>query len=123
MLTPNVPTDEGRAVGRELSKLYDAEAASQPDERCPGCAFRAGTQANGCLNTVRDALKAALQKRPPFRCHETGRVCAGWRLVTSGARLAVVAPWPWSALANKAERQRLGVIPPADAQRLARKSG
>lgn len=82
---PNLPTDEGRALGRELARLCDGEAAAHPDapERCHDCAFRLGTPPNGCAPTLMDAMKCAIEGEP-FLCHIDGKACAGWALMRFG---------------------------------------
>lgn len=99
-LKPNLPTSEGRALGTELARLCDGEARSRPEEpdRCRTCAFRAGTAPNGCVPTLMDALKCAMEG-VPFYCHESPcgeptRLCAGWRLMLFRERCT--APWEFS---------------------------
>lgn len=72
----NRPTPEGIALGKELARLTDRAEAEvrarfpKAKERCGTCAFRLGTIPNGCVETVMDALKCALEYRT-FDCHET----------------------------------------------------
>ena len=70
---PNLPTPEGRALGRELVRLV----GSVPDA-CDDCAFRAGTDPNGCGGTLLDAIACSVNG-DPFLCHVHPRVCEGWR--------------------------------------------
>jgi hypothetical protein len=88
-LVSNEPSGVGRALGRELARLADVEAAKDPGapERCRDCAFRLGTRPNGCATTVMDALKCAVEGEA-FYCHlgvadgeEPKRPCAGWSLL------------------------------------------
>jgi len=92
---PNVPTPEGRALGTQIARLCD-QAEEQVRERfprhhrrCGDCAFRAGTDPNGCVETVMDATKAVLEGIP-FFCHkampdgEPKLLCAGWTILTTG---------------------------------------
>lgn len=88
----NRPTPEGRELGRLIAGMTDkamaeAQAAhpGQLPERCKTCAFRGGTEPNGCPTTVMDAFKSVME-RTPFYCHsvtaeiadtEQG-LCAGW---------------------------------------------
>jgi hypothetical protein len=86
----NVPTPEGRALGAELARLYEIEEAKlrvrfpRMQPRCDDCAFRAGTDPNGCVETLMDALKG-LMECEPFYCHKgvtpgepPKRLCAGY---------------------------------------------
>lgn len=92
---PNVPTPEGRALGRELARFVDIEEAKEPGRfkpRCEGCAFAPGSIANGCPATLMDALKSVME-RDPFYCHhgipdddEPVELCAGY------VRLVAVEP-------------------------------
>lgn len=94
---PNLPTPEGRALGRELARLCDAVEAEDlkrfPNQqpRCNDCAFRAGTQPNGCPETLMDAIKCVVEGAP-FYCHKGMKegekpkhLCRGW-LTMQGAR-------------------------------------
>ena len=95
-LVPNRPSPEGRALGKELARFADQEVAKiGVDLRCRTCAFRAGTIPNGCLPTVGDALKCAMEKHP-FECHERpGLDCAGWMAMSSTGQVAQM-PYPFS---------------------------
>lgn len=107
-LVPNRPSDEGRAVGKELARLADAAEAEtlkrfpNAKVRCKSCAFRAGTFPNGCLATVGDALKCVLEQRP-FYCHEKPanenptELCAGYAaaMLTRVDTKPIKAPWPF----------------------------
>lgn len=89
----NLPTEEGRMLGRELARLCDL---AEPDvrarfpksgRRCHDCAFRLGTRPNGCAETLMDAVKA-LAEGSVFYCHdgipdgETGtEMCAGFAIL------------------------------------------
>lgn len=72
---PNLPTTEGRLLGAELARLCDIEEdrlrARFPTmhRRCGECAFRLGTDPNGCTETLMDAVKA-LAEGIPFYCHK-----------------------------------------------------
>lgn len=92
---PNLPTDAGRALGRELARLCDAAEAADlarfPDQRprCEDCAFRAGTVPNGCAETLMDAIKCMVEVKP-FYCHKgvregqaPKRLCGGWMAMIS----------------------------------------
>jgi hypothetical protein len=85
----NEPTPEGRAAGLVFAKFADIEEAKQralfPDmlPRCDDCALRAGTTPNGCVSTLMDVLKCAVEGTP-FFCHkgikdgdEPKRLCTG----------------------------------------------
>lgn len=104
----NRVTQEGRAMGEQMARLCDREAAKfirddewQEDERCASCAFRAGTVPNGCLQTQLDAMKCVLEHKP-FYCHATEKpgtnVCAGWFASVQAVKdePAKVCPWPFS---------------------------
>lgn len=90
---PNLPTPEGRALGAELARLCDVEEQrirerfpNQP--RCDDCAARAGTDPNGCSETLMDLLKC-VHEAVPFYCHkrvkdgEPQRLCAGFAILVS----------------------------------------
>jgi hypothetical protein len=90
-----VPTEQGRALGKEPARLCDVEEERQraqfPNQqpRCNDCAFRAGTNPNGCSETLMDALKCVIEQEP-FYCHkgldETGNakhICRGWWLMVA----------------------------------------
>lgn len=89
-LIRNLPSPEGADLGRELARLCDGAAAQRHADgrpvpkRCGTCAFRAGSEPNGCAPTVMDALKCALEQHP-FRCHEDGLACRGWLLLRTEA--------------------------------------
>jgi hypothetical protein len=77
-LKRNLPTPEGRELGREMARL-----TGDPDEAgcCHDCAFRLGTDPNGCGPTLMDALKCVVEG-VPFNCHVNAGPCAGfvaWR--------------------------------------------
>ncbi len=110
-MTRNTPTPEGREAGAELARLIATAApehyARFPDDPdlCKSCAFRAGTQPNGCPSTVMDALKCVMEMSP-FMCHEQpdpqaedARPCMGWAIAMCSlgpdAR-PVDAPWEFS---------------------------
>lgn len=108
-------TPEGKAMGRNMARLADAECATlasqdEPDERCKTCAFRSGTVPNGCVQTQSDAMKAVIES-VPFMCHQHqdakgrhDRICHGWfavrrivdRARKAGASLPDSAPWDFS---------------------------
>ena len=79
---PNLPTPEGRELGREMARLARVEHQRQGgEEPCHDCAFREGTDPNGCAPTLMDAIKCAFE-REPFYCHvREGKLCTGWRLM------------------------------------------
>lgn len=92
-LVPNVATDEGRALGRQLARLCDGQLEGKPDHRCDTCAFRAGDHlANGSPGTLMNALKCAVE-REVFWCHEHQRPCAGWAAMRFPADTRAQAPW------------------------------
>jgi hypothetical protein len=76
---PNVATEEGRALGREVARMADAEyQRTGRDARCETCAFRGGEHiANGSPATLMSAVKCVMEGTP-FYCHETERPCGGW---------------------------------------------
>jgi hypothetical protein len=95
--TPNVPTDEGKALGRELARLCDVEEREQlkrfPNQlpRCDDCALRAGTLPNGCPSTMMDVLKCVAEAEP-FYCHkgvrdeaDPKRLCSGFMILVGVA--------------------------------------
>jgi hypothetical protein len=106
MATKNVPTPEGQALGKELVRLYEPSIAElekegEPDERCATCALRAGTYPNGCVTTLMDLFKCAMEGEVPFMCHDKrrkGEVCHGYfamRYAHDGKRIATM-PWKFS---------------------------
>jgi len=92
-MRPNLPTPEGRELGRELARLCDGELADRRDDRCGTCAFLLGDHvANGSAETLMGALKCAMGDEP-FWCHEHDRACAGWAAMRFGKEAVVEAPW------------------------------
>ena len=96
---------EGRALGAQMVRLVEPviqhlEAHGEPDERCKSCAFRAGTVPNGCLQTMMDATKAAMEQTP-FLCHVerypdgSRKLCAGWLATQWGAARRPIVKCPW----------------------------
>lgn len=90
---PNLPTDDGRLLGVQLARLTDIEEARLREKfprmhrRCGDCAFRAGTDPNGCPETLMDAVKA-LVENVPFYCHKAFTpegapklLCAGYAIL------------------------------------------
>ena len=104
ILVPNIATDEGRALGKELARLCDGEAAKAGrDGRCDTCAFRAGDHvANGSVETLMTALKCVAE-REPFWCHEHDRPCAGWRMM----RFQEAVEMPWDYVGGTDENQEV----------------
>lgn len=108
----NLPTDEGRELGVQLARIADRAAERWQDQlgfvpvRCGSCAFRAGTVPNGCLPTLANAVKCAVEN-DPFKCHEfkgwrdgSGEpvtTCAGYMLAQSEMRGIGEAPWQFIA--------------------------
>lgn len=88
----NLPSPEGRALGREIARMADAEML-KPEAvgaRCPTCACRHGTFANGCAVTLMSFLKCTIE-RSPFICHEDDKPCRGW--LAMRADQPGIAPW------------------------------
>lgn len=78
-LLPNLPTEEGRELGREMARLATIGRLHSKNlpEPCHDCAFL-GTRPNGCGPTLMDALKCALEGET-FYCHvDDGKPCAGY---------------------------------------------
>ena len=105
-LVRNLPTDEGKEMGQHLARLYepviaDLAADGEPDERCSTCALRAGSLPNGCVSTLMDLLKCAMEGDTDFMCHDhkrKGEVCHGYfamRYAHDGKRVAQM-PWKFS---------------------------
>lgn len=89
---PNVSTDEGRELGREMARLCET-ALKDRDDRCSTCAFRSGDHlANGSPETLMSALKCVMEG-DPFWCHEHDRACAGWSAIRFDKEELVKAPW------------------------------
>lgn len=91
----NVPTPEGRELGRHIARLADLAEAEQLAQfpgmkpRCHDCAARLGTDPNGCPETLMDLIKCAAEA-VPFYCHVSGvkdgepqRLCAGYVLMAT----------------------------------------
>lgn len=88
----NLPTPEGMMLGRELARLADVEEARLRERfprhhpRCDDCAFRLGTNPNGSVPTLMDAVKCVIEG-DPFYCHKTLRdgeprhLCAGYAML------------------------------------------
>ena len=92
-LVPNTPTDEGRALGREMARLATIERVRNGDcpLPCHDCAFELGTIPTGCPDTLMDALKCVMEGQT-FFCHvNKGRPCAGWVALTRAAKRELVA--------------------------------
>lgn len=90
----NVPTPEGRELGRHLARLCDAELAGKRDDRCATCALRAGNHvANGSPETLMSVLKCAMEG-DPFWCHERSGPCHGWLALRFPKEERLEAPWP-----------------------------
>lgn len=83
---PNLPTPEGVAFGAELARLTEPLVEEFPEVplRCGECVFRRGTAPNGCVPTLADAFKAAMEGDHTFVCihvpGKEGTACAGWLL-------------------------------------------
>ena len=66
----NVPTPEGRALGKQLARFFALEEPAHKArfpgsaERCKSCAFREGTFPNGCPETTLDALRCSISGDP-----------------------------------------------------------
>lgn len=88
MAKPNVPCEEGRALGRELARLAAPAIERAAAIPCASCAFKEGTVPNGCLETVNGAMECAMGGKI-FWCHHgmkdgsPTRVCRGWRALVS----------------------------------------
>ena len=112
----NAPCEDGRRLGAAIARFadaaqpaYSAEFAAEGKpvpQRCSTCAFRLGTYPNGCLPTVADALKCAMEG-VDFRCHEKDamtpegpQVCVGWAMLVSeglrGGKEFVEMPWKFN---------------------------
>lgn len=81
----NLPTNEGRELGRELARLATI-ARLHADKHlplpCRDCAFQLGTDPNGAEETLMDAVKCIVEGET-FYCHvDTGKPCAGWLALT-----------------------------------------
>lgn len=92
---PNVPTPEGRELGIEVARHFEnawAKSLAQfPNQQppCNDCAFKRGTDPNGCPETLLEAIKCVVEG-VPFFCHKgvpdgetPKRFCMGW-LVSYG---------------------------------------
>lgn len=110
----NMPTPEGRELGRMLAKLTDLAEPSvrarfpNHGKRCKSCAFTAGTFPNGCPETLIDAL-ACLIRDEPFYCHQRFNadgtpvdLCAGWLIALEAA---TELPAPIKAVVMKAKAE------------------
>lgn len=92
---PNLPSEEGAALGAQMARAADMVEEAQRKRgltmlpRCDDCAFRAGTLPNRCLSTLVDATKCVLEAKP-FYCHKgvadggkPKRLCAGAAVLMS----------------------------------------
>lgn len=79
-LIPNLPTPEGRAFGTELARL-----TGPVPHACEGCAFVAGTDANGSPVTTATAFLCVLEN-DQFNCHMRPGACAGWAKAREGLK-------------------------------------
>ena len=77
----NAPTELGQELGKELAwfavlgRLHSSEKLPLP---CGDCAFRLGTDPNGCEETLMDAVKCIMEGQT-FFCHvNKGTPCAGY---------------------------------------------
>lgn len=98
---PNIPTTEGRLLGTKLARLADLEELRirsdfpQAHSRCNDCALRAGTDPNGCVETLMDLLKCVCEDTP-FYCHqglrdgEPKRLCAGFAILAGNDEFKAV---------------------------------
>lgn len=102
--------EESIEAGKHVARLAEnavsrVAAMGDPDERCHTCAFRLGTPANQCADTLADAMKCIIEKTP-FYCHDkkrVGHVCHGWfaAAVVTKDMPAGKAPFPFSHEENK----------------------
>lgn len=71
----NLPTAEGRLLGAEIARLVDGEEAKlratngPTPPRCQGCAATAGSEANGCGETLIKFIGSLGVGEGPFYCH------------------------------------------------------
>lgn len=131
-LIPNRPSEEGRALGKEMARLTDLAEAEDlkrfPKQRwrCGTCAFRLGTIPNGCTATMMDAVKCMVEGLP-FMCHESpkGRsgeptqVCAGWMAGQGAVHKhgpPIETPWPFSVTDDDRDELLLRGAPPAEGE-------
>jgi hypothetical protein len=99
-LIPNLPTPEGRALGEHLARFVRVEveelqaAGRSVPEMCGTCAFLEGSDPNGCVPTVMDALKCVMEGGR-FLCHERDGACAGWAILRAAEPAAEPVEMPW----------------------------
>lgn len=103
-LTPNRPCKAGRMLGAYLAHVADSAWPDGPPKAyqpCRSCAYRKGTIPNGCLETVLDATKCAMEDHR-FNCHQTDRLgepCLGWQnavlAIACDPNLKVPTTWPY----------------------------
>lgn len=90
----NRPTFEGFELGYHLARFF--EQAPQIAERCFTCAFRQGTDPNGCPPTVMDAMKCVMEG-VPFYCHERPtELCGGYVCLRGDSGKPTKTFWPFS---------------------------
>lgn len=99
-------TPLGRELGEHIARLVQPgidqlAAEGEPDERCQTCAFRAGTVPNGCVQTLADAMKAAMEGSRAFLCHQDKTLqtpCHGWFAwrFLGADRPDIKVPWEYS---------------------------
>jgi hypothetical protein len=102
-------TPQSTELGERLARLAEPSIArlvaeGEPDERCPTCAYRAGTIPNRCADTIMDAMKCSFEGLP-FLCHHhrdaNGKAhvpCHGWYASRVGraGKEDIKAFWPLS---------------------------
>jgi len=90
----NKPTRDGFELGFYLARF--ADRAPQIAERCFTCAFRQGTDPNGCAPTLMTALKCVMEGEP-FYCHETpGKLCGGYVVLRAETPEKLHTPWEFA---------------------------
>lgn len=90
----NEPEFAGYELGFHLARF--ADTAPQIAERCFTCAFRQGTDPNGCVTTVMDAMKCVMEG-VPFYCHERPtKLCGGYVVLRAENTERHRTFWPFS---------------------------
>lgn len=90
----NKPEFAGYELGFHLARF--ADAVPQIAERCFTCAFRQGTDPNGCVTTVMDGLKCIMEG-VPFYCHERStKLCGGYVVLRAETPKLRETPWKFA---------------------------
>lgn len=113
----NNPSNAGWQLGSEIARLTEATMKDDNvrDGRCATCAFRAGTNANGSLGTLANAIKCAVED-DVFLCHEyndhVNGPCRGWVIMHKHMKNSdIKIPWDYIEGRDKMEEGDTILLP------------